>query len=173
MKSTEDLVTIGVILKPHGIAGEVKVLPTTDDPRRFSLLQRVFVQSPQGERLEVTIEKVNYHRDELILRFNTCLTRNDAERLRKWEIQIPREKCLPLPDERYYIFDLIGLQAETTDGKIIGIVKDVLTITNNDLLVIETPAYKEVLVPFVKEFVKDVTLDRGRVFIQPIEGLLE
>ncbi len=173
MKSHEGLVTIGIILKPHGIAGAVKVLPTTDDPKRYLLLREVFLQSPGDERLKATVVQANYHRNELILRFDVCPTRNDAERFQNWEIQIPREECLPLPEGRYYIFDLVGLQAQTVDGQMIGIVKDVLTITNNDLFVIETPAHKEVLIPFVEEFVKDVNIERGRVLIRPIEGLLE
>ena len=173
MKSREDVVTVGIILKPHGIAGAVKVLPTTDDPKRYLLLKKVFLQSPSGERLKANVAEVNYHRNDLILRLDACLTRNDAERFRKWEIQIPRQECLPLPEGRYYIFDLVGLQAETVDGQRIGIVKDVLAITNNDLFVIETPTHKEVLIPFVEEFVKDVDVERGRVLIQPIEGLLE
>jgi len=173
MKSPEDLVTVGIIIKPHGITGEVKVLPTTDDPKRFSLLNRVFLRSPKGEQVTAHVVQIKHHRDELILRLDTCQSRSDAEHFRKWGIQIPREECLPLPEGRYYIFDLVGLQAKTLDGQIIGIVKDVLTITNNDLFVIETPTHKEVLIPFVGEFVKNVDIDRGVVFIQPIEGLLE
>ncbi|NOY76374.1 MAG: 16S rRNA processing protein RimM [Calditrichaeota bacterium] len=173
MKSSEDLITVGVIIKPHGITGEVKVLPTTDDPKRFSLLNRVFLRSPQGEQVIAHVLRTRYHRDALILQLDTCQSRVAAEQFRNWDIQIPREECLPLPEGRYYIFDLVGLQAKTLDGQFIGMVKDVLTITNNDVFVIETPAHKDVLVPFVEEFVKSIDIDKGVVLIQPIEGLLE
>ena len=173
MNSYKDLVTVGIIVKPHGINGQVKVLPTTDDSKRFSLLKRVFLQSPTGGQLEATVVQARYHHNEVILQLDICSTRADAEQFRNWEIQIPKEECLPLPEGRYYIFDLIGLRAESLDGVLIGIVKDVLSITNNDLFVIETPGKKEVLVPFVQEFVKDVDIAGGRVLIQPIEGLLE
>jgi len=173
MEAHEDLITVGIILKPHGIGGAVKVLPTTDDPKRYSLLKQVFLRSPGGERLKANVIRANNRHHEIILWLDVCPTRNEAERFRKWEIQISREECLPLPKGRYYIFDLVGLQAETVGGQIIGIVKDILAITNNDLFVIETPAHKEVLIPFVEEFVKDVDIEGGRVLIQPIEGLLE
>ena len=173
MTSNETLVTIGVILKPSGIGGAVKILPTTDEPGRFSLLKRVYLTSPEGERLEANVEQVRVRQKEVVIRFNVCATRNDAEHFRRWEIQIPEDECLPLPEGRYYIFNLIGLQAVTVDGEFIGTVRDVQSIANNDLFVIETSAHKEILIPFVEEFVKIVDIEGGRLVIQPIEGLLE
>ncbi len=173
MIPSDDLITIGVIQKPRGVRGELKVLPTTDHPERFSLLKRVFLTSPRGERRKAFVEEVRFGQGSVFLRLKSFTTPESVEEFRRWEIQIPRDEALPLSEGEYYVFDLIGLDVFAAKGEFVGSVADVLLITGNDLLQLNTPEGKELLIPFVGEFVKEVDLKAGKIIIEPIEGLLD
>jgi 16S rRNA processing protein RimM len=173
MISSEDLITIGVIQKPRGVKGELKVLPTTDRPERFSLLKRVFLTSPDGERRKAFVEQVRYAQGSVFLQLESYHTPEAVAAFRQWEIQIPRDEALPLSEGEYYVFDLIGLEVQTTRGDVIGHVSDVQLITGNDLLQVQSPEGREYLIPFVEEFVKEVDVPQGKITIEPLEGLLD
>ena len=173
MIPSDDLITIGVIQKPRGVKGEVKVLPTTDHPERFSLLRRVFLASPAGQRRKAFLKEVRFSQGSVFLRLESFTTPESVEEFRGWEIQIPRDEALPLAEGEYYIFDLVGLEVYTVEGDLVGSVADVKLITGNDLLQVSSPEGREILIPFVGEFVKDVDLEAGKIVIEPIEGLLD
>ncbi len=169
----DDFITIGVVQKPRGLKGELKILPTTDHPERFSQVERLFLVSPEGERLRAFVAGVRYGQGSVFLRLKNYETPESVARFRGWEIRIPRSEALPLQEDEFYIFDLIGLDVWTTGGECIGTVADVQVFAGNQLLCVNSPEKKEYLIPFVREFVKEVLLQEGRIVIEPIEGLLD
>ncbi|HHL73238.1 MAG TPA: 16S rRNA processing protein RimM [Bacteroidetes bacterium] len=167
-----EFVTIGKILKPHGIRGFFKVLPTTDDPARFSGMQSIRVRRPGTNAVQTyQPEKIQVQAHALLIKLQGVDTRNDAELLRNCEIVVKREECMPLDDESYYIFDLIGIRVETVAGKPVGTIREVLQYPANDIYVVDT-GDDDVLIPAVGHFIKQIDLENALMVIEPIEGLL-
>ncbi len=164
-------ITVGIILRPHGVKGYVRVQPTTDHPERFHQLKVVQVVGPEGVPERLTIDRVSYQGKNLLIKFAEVGSRTDAEKLRGREIVITREECLPLGQDEYYIFDLVGCRVLTTGGEEIGIVEDVWSYPANDVYVVRKGDL-EVLIPAVAHVVKNVNLDRKEIIIELIEGLL-
>ncbi|MCA9730645.1 MAG: 16S rRNA processing protein RimM [Deferribacteres bacterium] len=171
--SYEELrIVIGKILKPHGIQGAVKVLPMTDDPNRFQLLDRVVVRDSYTQKVvELSIEDVNIQADSLFIKFVDVNDRNSAEKLRDNELLILRNECLPLEDGVHYIFDLEGLNVEDTNGQCLGKIDQVLQYPAHDIYVMQYHN-TEVMIPAVSEFVKKIEIAKGRIIINTMPGLL-
>lgn len=166
-------VTIGAVTAPHGVRGEVRVMPLTDFPDRFFDLKRVFLL--QGAtRHEYRVEGVkSLSRGLFLLKLQGVDRREDAERLRRAEVQVPRAEAVPLPPGMYYVFDLVGARVVTVDGQELGLLKDVLTTAANDVYVVEDGAGREVLIPAVSHVVLSIDVDRGEIIVDPPLGLLE
>jgi len=168
----EDLVTVGVIVKPHGIRGAVKVIPLIDDLRELLKLKKVFLTSPDLQATPTEIIRAQPFKKWVILYLWGVQDRDQADRLRGYEIQIPRAECPELPPDHYYVFDVVGLSVWTTDRNFVGKVEDIYEFPASHVLVVRKEQ-KEVLIPAVKQFVKRVDLSKGEVIIEPIEGLLD
>ncbi len=162
-----DRIKVGKIVSAVGIRGEVKVYPYTDYLERFEELEGVYAAE---EWLE--IEKVRYQKNMVIIKFETVDDRNAAEGMRDRFLTIDREDLRELEEDEYFIFDLIGLEAQDTGGKRLGVVSDVIQNTAQDLYEIKTDRGKKHLIPAVREFVPEIDIDRGIMVINPIEGLL-
>ena len=162
-------IAIGRIVVPQGIKGEVRVLPLTDFPERFSTLKRAFLAAPWDR--EVEVEGARFHRGMVLLKIRGVDTRNEAERLRKADLQVEEADLVPLGEDEYYVFQLVGLQVHTEDGQALGQVADVLRTGSSDVYVVR--GEREYLIPAVKEFVVDIDLAGKRLVIRPIPGLLD
>ena len=168
MKPAElEFITIGKILAPSGIKGKVKIAVATDFPQRFAPLSTVCInQQP------LTIDSTEWHKGEtIIIKLNTIDSIKDAESLRGQLVEIHHSQVAPLPEGQYYHFQLIGLEVWTTQGELVGSITEVLAGKSNDNYVVRG-AKGEVLIPAVDDVVKSVDLDRGRLTIEAIEGLL-
>ncbi len=161
-------ICVGVIAGAHGIRGEVRVQPETDDPTRFANLTEVRLRAPDGTQRDARLESFRPHRRGLLVKFAGLNDRTAAEDLRGWGIQIQRRMALPLGEDEYYVHDVIGLEVVTTDGEAVGRVTEVLRTGANDVYV--TPRG---LIPATKEVVKRVDLEAGRILIEPMPGLLD
>ena len=161
-----DRIKVGKIVSAVGIRGEVRVYPYTDYPERFEELDSVFAGE---DRLEP--EKIRYHKNTVIIKFRGVNDRNAAEALRDRFLEIDKKDLRELGEDEYYIFDLIGLEAQDQNGKRIGRVSDVIQNSAQDLYEIEHIDGKKYFVPAVKEFVTDIDINRGIMKIKPIEGL--
>ncbi|MDS1029924.1 ribosome maturation factor RimM [Bacillota bacterium LX-D] len=169
----EDLITIGEITTTQGHLGEVRVYPTTDFPEHFTTLEKVACKIA-GQVNWLTIAGVRYHKGFVILRFKEISDMNEAEKLKGGLIQISPEELTPLPEGHYYIFQLIGLQVFTIAGEFLGTVKDIQQTGSNDVYYIENSnTGKEVLVPAIKQIVKEVNLSEGKILIEPLPGLID
>lgn len=172
MRELPRWVSIGYISGAHGIKGELKITPATDDPSRFDLLDSVNLFSPSGRPKKFEIEQVRYHSKFVLLKLKSINSRNDAEFLRGYDCKIRREDCLELPPDHYYQFELIGLEVQSVDGQYIGTVEDILEMPANDVYVVKNKT-QEVLIPATKNIVKQVDLDRGVIFIELLDGLVD
>ncbi|MGN0734016.1 MAG: ribosome maturation factor RimM [Emergencia sp.] len=160
-------IKIGRIVNAVALRGEVKVYNYSGYKERYEELDRIIVENTEYE-----IEKVRYQQEMVILKLAGVDNRNDAEAMKNKDVFITEEDLDELPDDTFYIRDLIGLQAVDDSGRI-GVVKDVLQPSAQDVYVIKTDSGRDILVPAVKEFVKEVSLEEGFIRLSLIEGMLE
>ncbi|MDY3230877.1 MAG: ribosome maturation factor RimM [Clostridiaceae bacterium] len=168
----EDMLRVGVIASTHGVKGEVKVFPTTDDAARFKQLKEVLLDTGK-ERLPLTIEHVKFFKNMVILKFKGYDSINDIEKYRSKDLLIFRENAVELGPDEYFITDLIGLEVMTDQRETLGVMKDVLETGANDVYVVELESGKELLVPAIGECILDVNLEERTMKIHLLEGLLE
>ena len=161
---------VGKIGAPHGIKGEIKVFPLTDDPTRFQALSKVYVKSKEGYE-EFEICSVKYNGPHLILKLEKINDRNDADRLKNKYLEISREDGISLEEDEYYIVDLIGLEVYE-DGVKLGVLKDVISTGGTDLYEIQTEE-KMILVPAVSQYILKIDMDNRRIEASIPEGLKE
>lgn len=162
---------VGVITQTHGIRGEVKVFPTTDDVNRFKKLKEVILDNGK-ERLNLTIEGVKFFKQFVILKFKNYDSINDIEKYKNAKLLVPREKAVRLKKDEYFIADLIGMKVVTEDGTILGCLKDVLETGANDVYVVQTEEKKEILLPAIKECILKVDMDAAVMTVHLMDGLL-
>ncbi len=170
----ENEVTVGIILRPHGLRGMVKVRPLTDDPNRYFDLKKVGLHQ-KGRRLgEFSIERVEMSAPQsLLVKFRGRDSINDVEALRGAELRIPRAECLPTASDQFYHFDLIGLPVQTTAGRALGTVSSIMEHPGNDVWVVHDAEHNELLIPAIASVVKEVDLEKKRIVVAPLPGLFE
>ena len=167
----EDLFQVGVITAPHGVRGEVKVFPTTDDNARFKNLKTVLLDQGRGTR-ELEIEGVKFFKNMVILKFKGIDDRNDVERMRQAKLLVTRENAVELGKDEYFIADLIDMQVELEDGTAFGVLTDVMQTGANDVYCIRTEEHGEVLIPAIKDCILDVDVEAGKMKIHLLDGLI-
>lgn len=166
----EDLLQVGVITTTHGIRGEVKVYPTTDDVNRFDYLESVLLDTGK-ELCELEIERVKYFKQYVILKFRDVDDINDIEPYKGKSLYVTREFAVPLEENEYYIADLIGMEVSLEDGTFFGTLKDVMETGANDVYIIKTEDKGEVLIPAIKDCIKEVDVENGKMTIHLLKGL--
>lgn len=164
---------VGRVARAHGIRGEVAVEVRTDDPdRRFAAGSRLDTDPPEAGPLEVT--DTRWHAGRLLVRFAGVADRTAAQTLRGVLLVADSATSAPTGDpEQFWDHQLLGLSAHAVDGRVLGVVDDVLHPPGPDLLVVRRPDGGELLVPFVAALVPTVDVTAGRVVLDPPEGLLE
>ena len=162
---------IGQIVNTFGIKGFVKVMPFTDDITRYDELEKVLVVK-KGQKQEMQIEEVKYHKNMVLLKFKGIEDMNNAEKLKGLYLEVHRKDAIPLPEDTYYIADLLGLEVYTQEGKLLGKVDDIYSTKANDVYVIKDELGKQVLLPGIGEVIKDIDLDNEKIIVHLIEGLI-
>lgn len=168
----EQFLRVGVITSPHGIQGEVKVFPTTDDINRFKKLKEVFLDTGR-ERVLLHVERVKFFKGIAILKFKEFSSINEVEQYRKKDLYVSRDQAVKLEPNENFIADLIGLSVVTDQGEEFGTVKDILQTGANDVYVIDGTDGKEYLFPSIRECILDVDLEAGKVLVHILDGLLD
>ena len=166
----EQFLQVGVISSTHGIRGEVKVFPTTDDPMRFKKLKKVLLDTGR-ERVELEVQSVRFFKQFAIVKFKGIDNINDIEKYKGKGIFVPREDAVPLDEDEYYIADLIGMEVFTEDGHF-GVVKDVMETGANEVYIIESDEHGEVLIPAIRQCVLDVNVEEKKMKIRLMDGLI-
>ena len=167
----EKQLQVGVISSTHGIRGEVKVFPTTNDVNRFKQLKQVYLDTGR-EQMPLEIEHVKFFKQFAILKFKGIDNINDIERYRGKSLLIDREDAVELEEDEYFIADMLGMEVYTEDGSLFGSLKDVMETGANDVYVIDTKEHGEVLVPAIRDCILDVDVEADRMTIHLMEGLI-
>mgnify|MGYP002515455934 FL=1 len=167
-----DRLKVGVVTSVHGIKGEVKVFPTTDDSRRFKKLKQVYLDTGK-EMLPLEIEGVKFFKQMVIVKFKGYENPDDVMKFRQKELWIDRKDAVRLSKDEYFIADLIDMEVCDEEGKLIGTLKDVISTGANDVYAVETPEGKEVLFPAIKQCVLDVDTEARKMTVHVMEGLLD
>ena len=168
----EDLLQVVIITSTHGVRGEVKVYPTTDDPRRFRRLKEVVLDTGK-EKMNLEIEGVKFFKQFVILKFKGLDNINDIEKYRQKSLYVTRKNAVRLQRDEYFIADLIGLKVQDEDGKELGTVKDVIETGANDVYEVEMADGKSLLLPAIKQCILNVDVENGTMQVHVLEGLLD
>ena len=163
---------IGVITQTHGIKGEVKVFPTTDDVKRFKRLEKVTIDSGK-KRFEAEIESVKFFKQFVILKFKGFDTIEDIQPYKQAKLLVDRDHAVRLRRDEYFVADLIGAKVVSDEGSELGVMTDVIETGANDVYVVQNEAGEELLFPAIKECVKEVDLENGIITVHVMEGLLD
>lgn len=152
---------VGQIVNTHGIKGEVKVMPLTDDPNNFKRYGKVLVDDTWRE-----IQGVKFQKDRVILKLEGIESINDAEGYKRKYLKVLRSEEPELPEDTYYIADIIGATVYDTDGKDLGKIAEVIQTKNNDVYWIKKP--QELLIPVLEDIVLDINVEDKEVTIRPV-----
>ena len=162
---------VGQIVNTFGIKGEVKVVPFTDDIKRFDELKNVYVKTKK-ESKQYKVENVKYHKNMVLIKLESINDVESAETLRNAFLEIDRKDAIPLEEGTYFIADLIGLEVYTEEGKLLGKVDDIYNTGSNDIYVVKDELGKQILLPGIKEVIKEVLLEQEKIIVHLIPGLI-
>lgn len=168
----EDIFQVGAITSTHGVRGEVKVFPTTDDVRRFKKLKEVLLDTG-NKMLALEIENVKFFKQFVILKFKGIDSLNDVEKYRSKNLYVTRENAVKLRKDEYFIADLIGLSVLTDEKSQLGELVDVIQTGANDVYVVKMADGKEVLLPAIKECILNVDMEERQMMVHVLDGLMD
>lgn len=161
---------IGQIVNVRGLKGEVKVNSYSEDPNRFEKIKTILLKL-RGTEQEYEIQKVSYTKNQVVLKLKNVDTIEEAEKLRNAIILIDRENLEKLPEDVYYIADLIGLNVYTDENQYLGKVDDIFNTKSNDVYVVKDDLGKTKLLPGIPEVIKEISLEDGKIIVHLVEGL--
>ena len=168
----EEFLQVGAIANTHGIAGEVKVFPMTDDIRRFKQLKEVYLDTGR-ERMLLHVASCKFVKNQPVLKFKEFSNINEVEKYKRCGLFITRDQAVPLGKDEYFIADLIGLSVIREDGETLGELTDVLQTGANDVYEVTMENGKHVLLPVIRECIKKVDLEKRQVTVHVMKGLLD
>ena len=163
---------IGEIANTHGIRGEVKVYPTTDDVARFKKLKKCILETKQGEML-LHVESCKFFKQFAILKFKEFNNINEVEQYKHCSLYVEREDAVKCEEDEYYIADLVGCTVYNEDDSELGDLIDVIQTGANDVYVVRMESGKELMIPAIKECILSVSMTERRVKVHLLKGLLD
>ena len=162
---------IGQIVNTFGIKGMVKVVPFTDDIRRFDNLKQVYIESKNSKK-EYQIEEVKYHKNMVLIKFKGIDKVEDAENLKNYYLKIDRKDAIPLKENSYYIVDLLGLEVYTDENIFLGNLDDIFNTGSNDIYVVKDEKGKQILLPAISDVIKKVDMENKKIIVHLLNGLV-
>ncbi len=166
------LITIGKVVKPFGVKGEMRIEPMTDFPERFKGLDRVYLVAPSGKEVACEVRSVRNTGSILFIQLAGYDSPEKAKSINGWLIKIPEEEAVPLPEGIFYWFEIIGMEVISESGEKLGTIVDVFETGSNDVYVMKK-GRKETYIPATKEIVKQVDRKAKRMVIHLMDGLME
>lgn len=166
----DNYLQVGIITSTHGIKGEVKVFPTTNDAKRFTKLKTAYIDLGT-EKMEIHIEQVKFFKKMVILKFKEFQDINEVERFKSKSILVTRDNAVKLEKDEYFIADLIDIRVKTDENEDLGILTDVLETGANDVYVVTTKENKEILIPAIKDCILEVDIEERTMLVHLLEGL--
>ena len=168
----EDLLQVGAITQPHGIHGEVKVFPTTNDVKRFKKLKEVILDTGREQKV-LEIEGEKFFKQYAILKFKGYDNINDIEKYKGKPLLVTRENAVKLGRDEYFIADLIGIEVYDEDGKYLGVLQKVIETGANDVYEVKFEDGREVLFPAIRQCILDVDMENRKMKVHIMDGLLD
>lgn len=165
-----EYLNIGQIVNTHGIKGEVKVYPLTDDMKRFSKLKEVYIES-KGDMTKYTVEAVKYQKNMVLLKLKGIDTMNDAEKLRQLYLKVGRWDAVRLPKDTFFICDIVDSEVFDIQGELLGKLTDVIQTGSNDVYIVKTEG-ADLLIPALKSVVKQIDITNKKIVVELPEGLI-
>lgn len=163
-----EMFTIGKIVNTHGVKGEMRVMPSTDDIKRFEKLKEVYIQQRDLKTYEITA--VRYHKQFVLIKLKGIDTMDAAEQMKNSLIKIDRKESLPLGQDEYYMTDLYDMAVVTEEGRELGKLVDILVTGSNDVYVVRNEE-KEILIPAIKQCIKKVDVTARQMTVHLMKGL--
>ncbi len=168
----EELLQVGVIANTHGLRGEVKVFPTTEDPARYEDLEEVIADTGKQQDT-LAIAAVRFFKNMVIVKFKGIDDINDVLRYKGAKLYVTREHAIPLEQDEYFIPDLVGMRVETEEGEVLGLIRDVLQTGSNDVYIVRPEHGTELLIPAIRDCVKEIDVAARRMTVRLLPGLRE
>lgn len=168
----ENLLQIGVITSTHGIKGEVKVFPTTDDSKRFKRLRECYIEF-KNEMIPAKASGCKFLKNMVILKFEGINDINDVEKYKQCKLFVDREHAVSLEKDEYFIADLIGLDVLKEDGALLGVLTEIIPTGANDVYVVTNADKREYLLPAIKECILSIDMDDRRMTVRLMKGMEE
>lgn len=168
----KDFVAVGFIAKIHGIKGDVKVIPLTDVPDRYTTLKRVYIQTRSGGKREYSIKSTREVKGGLIISFSPTMSISEAEEVVGGHILVSAEEVPKLGRDCYYHFEIIGMEVHVEDSRCLGRIVDIFQTGSNDVYVVRDKD-REYLIPAIHDIIKEVDTEKKRMVIFPMEGLID
>ncbi len=162
---------VGVIANTHGVKGEVKVFPTTDEPEKFKKLKKVVLKTKNAES-EIEIQSARFFKNMVIVKFKGIDSLDDAVKYKGASLWITRKQAVPLEDHEYYQADLIGLQVVSETGEMLGTLTDIFQTGANDVYQVTAEDGKQILLPAIRDCIQEVDLADGKMTVHILDGLL-
>lgn len=164
---------IGKIVNTHGVQGEVRVIRITDFEERFNPGSTVYLIRKNEEPLALEITSHRTHKDFDLLKFEGLNNINDVLHFKEALLKIKEEQLTELPEGEFYHHEIVDCEIVTVEGEKLGTITEILVPGANDVFVVKQSAGKELLIPFIKDVVKEINIEEKRVVIKVMEGLLD
>ena len=168
----ENFIEIGQIVNSYGIKGQMKIVPFTDDITRFNDLKTIYIEINK-ELKEFKIEEVKYHKNNVLIKLEGINDINDTEKYKNCYVKIDRKNAVKLPEDTYFIIDLLGIEVFTEEGNLfLGKIVDVFPTGSNDVYVVKDELGKQILLPAIGEVIKNVDIPNKKMIVKLIKGLV-
>lgn len=167
----ENFLEIGQIVNSYGLKGQMKVVPFTDNIKRFSKLKTIYIEI-EKQLKEFKIQEVKYHKNNILIKLKNIDDINDAEKYKNCYIKIDRKDAVKLPEDTYFIVDLIGIEVFTEENILLGKIVDVFPTGSNDVYVVKDELGKQILLPAISEVIKNVDITNKKMIVNLIKGLV-
>jgi 16S rRNA processing protein RimM len=173
VKVADDLIVVAHIARTRGLRGEVVADLLTDFPGRFEALESVIAIAPDGSRRSLQIEEHWFQAKRIIFKFAGYDSIDEARALAGFQLAVPASDRIELPKDQFYEWELAGCRVEATDGKSIGVVREVMRTGGVEILVVAGDTGGEFLIPMAREICVEIDIDKKLVRVDPPEGLLD
>ena len=168
---SDEFIIIGKVVSTQGNKGEVNVLPLTDSINRFKKLSTVFLGNNHGKTI-IDIEKIRIQKDMVILKIKDIENIKEAKTVVGSFIEVERKNAVKLPKDNYFIFEIIGLEVYDENNLFLGRIENVISTGSNDVYIVKGKNKKELFIPAIREVVKDINLEKKRITINIVDGLI-
>ena len=167
----KEMLEIGQIVNTFGVKGMVKIVPYTDDIKRFDNLKTIYVVT-RNKKTKYEIEEIKYHKNMVLAKLKGIDTMNDAELLKQSSVQIERKDAISLEKDTYFIVDLIGAKVITDENEELGNIVDIFNTGSNDIYVVKDELGKQILLPAISEVIKTIDIENKKVIVHLMKGLV-